>query len=208
MKKIVIGLTIASCFSASHAATLFEANFNTNGNELVLGGNYAPFAPPSGFSFFDSKAGLSEDVTGMSGAGLARDNPNSSDVWVQANAGSSGGFSINNPLSFVAGQSYTIEFDYRGVAGYDVNQNNDVFAPLANNWVRGFQMTYTHSGNVSASNVIFYLGAQNIMIDSSIDNIKIYDQVSAVPEPGEWAMMLAGLGVVSAIARKRKNKAV
>ena len=69
-------------------------------------------------------------------------------------------------------------------------------------------MTYTHSSNVSASNVIFYLGAQNIMIDSSIDNIRIYDQVSAVPEPGEWAMMLAGLGVVSAIARKRKNKAV
>jgi hypothetical protein len=31
--------------------------------------------------------------------------------------------------------------------------------------------------------------------------------VSAVPEPGEWAMMLAGLGVVSAIARKRKAKA-
>jgi hypothetical protein len=30
--------------------------------------------------------------------------------------------------------------------------------------------------------------------------------VSVVPEPGEWAMMLAGLGVVSAIARRRRNK--
>jgi hypothetical protein len=30
--------------------------------------------------------------------------------------------------------------------------------------------------------------------------------VSAIPEPGEWAMMLAGLGVVSAIARRRRNK--
>jgi hypothetical protein len=37
-----------------------------------------------------------------------------------------------------------------------------------------------------------------------IDNITI--QVSAVPEPGEWAMMLAGFGVVGAIARKRRSK--
>jgi PEP-CTERM motif len=37
-----------------------------------------------------------------------------------------------------------------------------------------------------------------------IDNITI--QVSAVPEPGEWAMMLAGLGVVGAIARRRRSK--
>jgi hypothetical protein len=36
-----------------------------------------------------------------------------------------------------------------------------------------------------------------------IDNITV--QVTAVPEPGEWAMMLAGLGIVGAIARKRKS---
>ncbi len=34
-----------------------------------------------------------------------------------------------------------------------------------------------------------------------VDNIA----VQAIPEPGEWAMMLAGLGVVSMIARRRKN---
>jgi hypothetical protein len=36
-----------------------------------------------------------------------------------------------------------------------------------------------------------------------VDNLA----VTPVPEPGEWAMMLAGLGVVSLIARRRKNQA-
>jgi hypothetical protein len=32
----------------------------------------------------------------------------------------------------------------------------------------------------------------------------LYVSVSAVPEPGEWAMMIAGLGVVGLIARRRR----
>jgi hypothetical protein len=30
--------------------------------------------------------------------------------------------------------------------------------------------------------------------------------VAAIPEPGEWAMMLAGLASVAAIARRRKKQ--
>ena len=32
-----------------------------------------------------------------------------------------------------------------------------------------------------------------------------FDSVAAVPEPGEWAMIVAGLGVVGAAARRRKR---
>jgi hypothetical protein len=39
-----------------------------------------------------------------------------------------------------------------------------------------------------------------------MDNFSL-QMVSAVPEPGEWAMMVAGLGVVSLIARRRKKQA-
>jgi hypothetical protein len=38
------------------------------------------------------------------------------------------------------------------------------------------------------------------------DNLAL-DTMAPVPEPGEWAMMLAGLGVVSVIARKRSIRA-
>jgi hypothetical protein len=40
-----------------------------------------------------------------------------------------------------------------------------------------------------------------------IDNVSVQlDNVSAVPEPGEWAMMLAGLAIVSGLAKRRKSK--
>jgi hypothetical protein len=34
----------------------------------------------------------------------------------------------------------------------------------------------------------------------------LFVQVSPIPEPGEWAMMMAGLGVVSMIARRRRKQ--
>jgi hypothetical protein len=38
-----------------------------------------------------------------------------------------------------------------------------------------------------------------------IDNVTVQlDNVSAVPEPSEWAMMIAGLGAVSFIAKRRR----
>jgi hypothetical protein len=35
--------------------------------------------------------------------------------------------------------------------------------------------------------------------------VSAYTEVTAVPEPETYAMMLAGLGLVGAVARRRKN---
>jgi hypothetical protein len=41
---------------------------------------------------------------------------------------------------------------------------------------------------------------------SSFDYSFAVDNVAAVPEPSEWAMMMIGLGLVGEIARRRKRK--
>jgi PEP-CTERM motif len=51
------------------------------------------------------------------------------------------------------------------------------------------------SGNAAGSGNVYW-GVNQVQFDIT--------SVSAVPEPGEWAMMLAGLGVVGAVARRRK----
>jgi hypothetical protein len=45
----------------------------------------------------------------------------------------------------------------------------------------------------------------NIVFTTSRVAFEMTNFATAVPEPGEWAMMIAGLGVVSLIARRRKQ---
>jgi hypothetical protein len=54
------------------------------------------------------------------------------------------------------------------------------------------------AGGAGFDTVVFGASAQAF----ELDNI-----ATSVPEPGEWAMMIAGLGVVSLIARRRKASA-
>jgi hypothetical protein len=64
---------------------------------------------------------------------------------------------------------------------------------------------------LSTAPVIAFLGETNAMTYASVLNGAaiarghIDIQVSAIPEPGEWAMMLSGLAVVGAMARRRRK---
>ena len=61
---------------------------------------------------------------------------------------------------------------------------------------KSFQFTATDT-----SSTLFFTGTQESPYGVALDNIS----VSAVPEPEMLAMMLAGLGVIGAVARRRRT---
>jgi hypothetical protein len=109
-------------------------------------------------------------------------------------------YQLNTPaniLGFYLGSpdaQNSIQFKLNGVAlGAAVTIGSLIGANATSQNADSRYITLNAGG--SFNQVVFGTGK----IAMEVDNI-----TSAVPEPGEWAMMIAGLGVVSLIARRRK----
>ncbi len=119
----------------------------------------------------------------------------------------------------VAGATYTLAFDLGGSNGWGrpgalvasaagtsatfttgpasvATPNNDWYAETMSFVASGATTTLTLQGSVGFN----YIGLDNVSVVQSAGP----GAVPAIPEPGTWALMLAGLAVVAGVARRRK----
>jgi PEP-CTERM motif len=202
--------------TVTQSFTLTE-NYNLTALGLLDSGhrayNYQPYRPPGTFpsgsdnlfnqgfygshtvSVFNSTSGLvaqstfAAGLTGYAGPGslpLSNFSPNQNLAQFK--------YIDIAPIALTAGQ-------YTMVSTWNTNEG-DGFV------IRRFNGGYTALAGATLDGVIFSQGstivnvgvgfASNLLLESAA--------VSPIPEPSEVAMMIAGLGVLGAFARRRKNR--
>lgn len=176
------------------AACLAVAAVSANaGTELVANGG------------FETGDLTGWDLTGFPGFSLvAQDSStsNTSFAWMAGAVGSYGFLSQN--IQTVAGRTYSLSFDVFNdtTSGMEfISQFNGAevysFANETHNWDHIVINNLHATGNLTE----IKFGFRNDPSFSRLDNIS----VQAVPEPETYAMMIAGLGMLAFLAKRRKT---
>jgi len=174
----------------------------------------------------DDRAILLNEAVGSATAGLAMKTPGTSVVAGQTNtvtgdqaillneaAGSvNAGVAMKTPgIPVVAGQTYTVSFDHwgdnrPGVYSFQVEVDNlllpIVTRAFAATGTGGF-LTQTFSFIAPDNEIVLTFTDITLAGESSgiIDNIA----VALIPEPGTYALLLAGLGFIGFVASRRRR---
>ena len=138
-------------------------------------------------------------------------------------AGNLPGGSIWQDLNTVAGVTYEVSFDYGAIAGatkqmlrasafggasfnsvlaqsdFSATGTSNLAALLSNfgySFTADSTTTRLHFSDVSFS---------TINVDGVLDNVSVNAVTAPVPEPETYALMLAGLGAMTFVARRRKK---
>ncbi|WP_373988842.1 PEP-CTERM sorting domain-containing protein [Duganella sp. BuS-21] len=197
MKKLIIAAAVALLSTnAMAAASLNNTSFETN----TVGGGYAYGNVAADWSFTGGGA-VSHNYTAWNGVTASGDY-----FAVLQNIAS-----ISQTFSSDAAGVFSISFDMALRSGYYAGQV--VGVTLDGNDLGSFAATSTGWNSFASASVTLGAGSHTLSFsglnptnqyDTSafIDNVGL--TVSAVPEPASYGMLMAGLGLVGLVARRRK----
>lgn len=196
MKKLLAISTLILMPCLSQAQVVFSDNFNSNS---ALGLN----AAPAGWTVTN---GTVDVVGGAAGFGSLCSSGGS--VCIDLDGSTRDAGELNRSFAGIAGTTYVATFD---LAGNQRNAPTDslvvsfgttsqAYSFLSTAAWNTYSLSFTANTSTNYSLNFNNAGGDNIGV--VLDNVT----VTAVPEPETYAMMLAGLGLMGSIARRRKAK--
>ena len=197
MKKVlaIAALSLLPCLS--QAQVVFSDNFNANG-ALGLNSTPADWTVTNGTVDVVGGSGSGAPWVGLCGGGS---------VCIDLDGSTFNAGELSRSFTAVAGNTYMATFSLAGNQRVWFGDRLDVnfgtasrtFRLASNAAWETYSMSFTASNNASYSLSFSNAGYDNIGI--VLDNVS----VSAVPELETYAMFLAGLGLMGAIARRRRG---
>ena len=191
--------------SLALAAALLSAGYAQASTELVSNGGFESFTGGPVSGYVTVNAG-DTSLTGWTVGAASVDVVNGNYGAITGNSidmlGTPGPGSLEQTLATVAGQHYTLNFDL----SENSNAAPQLYVSLNNG---ATPMLYTGTGTPQHYSLDFTAGASTMLTFTSAtsgNSGAVLDNVSvmAVPEPETYAMLLAGLGLMGFIARRRK----
>lgn len=198
-KAVLLGLTLVAAGVQAHAAT-----------ELVSNGGFEAAATGT----------FSSGLTGWN-VGVGNVDVVNATTWNAASGANSLDLNgtrkgeINQVLATVTGQTYTLSFDLAGnfysgdaIKQLSVNVGANGLYTFNTSGASASAMGWTHYSTtftaVGAATTLSFASNSRGAYGPALDNISV-TAVTAVPEPESFAMLLAGLGMMGMIARRRKT---
>jgi choice-of-anchor C domain-containing protein len=188
-------------------SAMLSAGYAQASTELVVNGNFESFTGAS-FTGYKTVGNGQTTITGWDVSDTSVDLINNGQYGAISGTsidmlGTPGPGAISQTLNTVAGQSYTLSFDLSKNPGDSpalfVSLNGGSATEyLGSSTITPYTMNFTATSNAT---VLKFESAASGYSGAVIDNVSV---LAAVPEPETYGMLLAGLGLIGFMARRRK----